>query len=206
MSDSPWLEWISQGRGRFIVRLERADLGAQPSLHVAQHANTRCRIYSQGKCCADVSAPCEGAMSAPNLYDALIMDHIRNARNYRALVDATQEAAGANPLCGDEMVVGIRLVDDRLADVGFQCTCCGISMASASIMSEMVKGMSRAEVELLLRHFLSIVQERAPAVPEAMSAEWRAILDTVNRFPSRVRCAALPWTTLEAALQQLQPP
>jgi nitrogen fixation NifU-like protein len=145
-------------------------------------------------------------MSAPNLYDALIMDHIRNARNYRALVDATQEAAGANPLCGDEMVVGIRLVDDRLADVGFQCTCCGISMASASIMSEMVKGMSRAEVELLLRHFLSIVQERAPAVPEAMSAEWRAILDTVNRFPSRVRCAALPWTTLEAALQQLQPP
>jgi nitrogen fixation NifU-like protein len=104
------------------------------------------------------------------------------------------------------MVVGIRLVDDRLADVGFQCTCCGISMASASIMSEMVKGMPRAEAELLLRRFLSIVQERAPAVPQTMGAEWRAILATLNRFPTRVRCAALPWTTLQAALQQLQPP
>jgi NifU-like protein involved in Fe-S cluster formation len=73
-------------------------------------------------------------------------------------------------------------------------------------MSEMVKGMPRAEAELLLQHFLSIVQERAPAVPQTMGAEWRAILATLNRFPTRVRCAALPWTTLQAALQQLQPP
>ena len=144
-------------------------------------------------------------MSDTNLYDQLIMDHIKNARNYRVLVDASHEAAGANPLCGDEMVIALKVVEDRLADIGFQCTCCGISMASASIMSEMVKGMSRAEAELLLRHFLSMIRDRPRAAPHARSAEWRAILDTLNRFPTRVTCAALPWTTLEAALQRLQP-
>ncbi len=71
-------------------------------------------------------------------YDDLIMDHIKNARNYRALADASHNANGHNPLCGDDIAVYVNLHGDRIAEVSFECTCCGISMASASIMTENV--------------------------------------------------------------------
>jgi NifU-like protein involved in Fe-S cluster formation len=72
-------------------------------------------------------------------------------------------------------------------------------------MSELVKGRPRMEAELLLRQFLSLMNRREAAPPQGMSPEWRAVLDTLNRFPARVRCATLPWTTLEMALQKFQP-
>jgi nitrogen fixation NifU-like protein len=134
-------------------------------------------------------------------YDELIMDHIKNARNYRALTDASHGAAGSNPLCGDEMRVFLRIDRERIADVGFQCTCCGISMASASIMSAMLIGTHQNDAALLLRDFKAFVEHAAPA-SQPISVEWRALRDTLIRFPARLRCAALPWTTLEAALQK----
>jgi nitrogen fixation NifU-like protein len=144
-------------------------------------------------------------MPDTRFYDELIMDHIKNARNYRAVPDASHAAAGSNPLCGDEMRVFLRIERDRIADVGFQCACCGISMASASIMSAMLIGTHQDEAEHLLLDFKAFVERAAPA-SQPISAEWRALRDTLSRFPARLRCAALPWTTLEQALHSPQHP
>lgn len=141
-------------------------------------------------------------MSGATLYDDLVMDHIKNARNYRALEPADRQATGINPLCGDEMVVYVRMSGDRIADVAFQCTCCGISMASASIMTETVKGKYADEAKALSREFVATLDSRAESAARETRAERLAMLDTIKKFPSRTRCAALPWATLEAALDQ----
>lgn len=133
-------------------------------------------------------------------YDDLIMEHIKHARNYRVLGDANYMGTGNNPLCGDEIVVYLRIDGGRIADAAFQCTCCGISMASASIMTEMAKGRTAHDAQVLLRDLLAMVNSRAPA-SDRTSAEWLALLETVRRFPARTRCAALPWVTLEGMLE-----
>ena len=132
-------------------------------------------------------------------YDDLIMEHIRHARNYRVPDDANRQLAGSNPLCGDEMIVYLRMDGERIADAAFQCTCCGISMASASIMTEMVRGRPAQDAKGLLRRFVAMIDSLTPP-SDGMSVEWLAILETVRRFPSRTRCAALPWETLEGLL------
>lgn len=139
-------------------------------------------------------------MPGTNLYDDLIMDHIRNARNYRVLDDADHRSTGTNPLCGDEIVVYLRIAGGRIADVGFQCTCCGISMASASIMTEMVMDRPADEARALLREMIDMLKGRSGFSSHEMSAERRAMLETVEKFPARTLCAALPWATLEGAL------
>jgi nitrogen fixation NifU-like protein len=136
---------------------------------------------------------------ATSPYDELIMDHIRNARNYRPLETFDRRASGTNPLCGDEMLVSVSLDDERIADIGFQCTCCGISMASASVMTEMVKGGTVMEASRLLREMMTMLQGAGDA-SGAKTPERLALLDTIRRFPARTRCALLPWATLEAAL------
>lgn len=133
-------------------------------------------------------------------YDDLIMEHIKHARNYHVLGDANRMGTGSNPLCGDEIVVYLRIDGERIADAAFQCTCCGISMASASIMTEMAKGRTAHDAQVLLRDLLAMVNSRAPA-SDRTSAEWLALLETVRRFPARTRCAALPWVTLEGMLE-----
>jgi len=85
-------------------------------------------------------------MSDSGAYDALVMDHIRHARNFRVIEHANRYAKGVNPLCGDEMSVYLTLTVDRIDDIAYQCTCCGISMASASIMTQMVKGRRAGDV------------------------------------------------------------
>ena len=94
-------------------------------------------------------------MTESKAYDDLIMDHIKNARNFRTLADATHHANGSNPLCGDELTVYIRLGNERIEDAAFQCTCCGISMASASIMTESMRGKRSAEVRVWLTEFVA---------------------------------------------------
>lgn len=133
-------------------------------------------------------------------YDDLVMDHIKHARNYRVPDDANRMGTGSNPLCGDEIVVYLRIDGERIADAAFQCTCCGISMASASIMTEMAKGRTAHDAKVLLRRFVAMVDSRTPA-SDRMSDEWLALLETVRRFPARTRCAALPWVTLEGILE-----
>ncbi len=143
-------------------------------------------------------------MSDANPYDDLLMDHIKNVRNYSVLDDASHTAAGANPLCGDEMNVYLKVEQDYIRKIAFQCTCCGISMASASIMTEMIKGMRGAAARTLLRAFAAMLSDHTAAPPDSIAREQRAILDTVRKFPSRHRCAVLPWATLEGALDNAQ--
>jgi nitrogen fixation NifU-like protein len=135
------------------------------------------------------------------LYDDLIMDHIKNARNYRALETADRQARGTNPLCGDEVAVYLRLAGESISEISFQCTCCGISMASASIMSERLTGTRVADAKAVIPEFIGVLNDKdAPAVDTDEAR--RAIVATVREFPARARCAMLPWLTLEAALNE----
>lgn len=143
-------------------------------------------------------------MSDANPYDDLLMDHIKNVRNYSVLDDASHTATGENPLCGDEMNLYLKIERDRIRKIAFQCTCCGISMASASIMTEIIKGMSAADARTLLRTFAAMLSDHTTAPPDTIAREQRAILDTVRKFPSRNRCAVLPWATLDGALDNSQ--
>ncbi|MEX0960345.1 MAG: SUF system NifU family Fe-S cluster assembly protein [Burkholderiales bacterium] len=139
-------------------------------------------------------------MSATSkLYDRVMMEHIKNARNYREMADATASAEGINPLCGDSFRVFVRVEADTVQDTAFQCECCGISMASASIMTEVVKGRSVADARQAIRTFARLVAEGGDA--GRMHADAHAILDVVRELPSRVNCAMLGWAALEAALE-----
>jgi len=136
------------------------------------------------------------------VYDDLIMDHIKNARNYRVLDDVDPPEVGINPLCGDEVRLYVRLEAGRIADIAYQCSCCGISMASASIMTEMVQGRQRADAERTAGHVLAMLEQGGPLAPQSAAEEQSALLDTVRRFPTRVQCASLPWSTLQRALAE----
>jgi nitrogen fixation NifU-like protein len=134
------------------------------------------------------------------LYDDVILDHIKNARNYRALDHADRMAEGVNPLCGDSFTVYVRLEGEVIRDAGFQCSCCGISMASASVMTEAVKGRTVEQAKELNRRFVALVFEAGPP-PSAEDLGEVAVLSVVRAFPSRRNCAALAWYTLAAALE-----
>lgn len=132
------------------------------------------------------------------LYDDVIMDHIKHARNYRELDAADRRAEGFNPLCGDTLTVFVKLDRDRIEDASFQCSCCGISMASASIMTENVKGKSIAEARAVIRDLTGLLTGTDGS---AVRESHLAVLNVVRDFPSRVDCALLAWQTLAAALQ-----
>ena len=142
-------------------------------------------------------------MSAANPYDDLVMDHIRNTRNYRVLDQAHRQATGTNPLCGDEITVFLQLEADTVADIAFQCTCCGISMASASMMTEQVRGMSVQDASRRVRAFHGILSGATGNAGRADGPTVCAMLETVSRYPARTRCAALPWITLADLLETI---
>jgi len=135
-----------------------------------------------------------------SLYNDVILDHIRNARNFRELGDANRKAQGVNPLCGDTFTVYARIEGDRVAEASFQCECCGISMASASVMTEAITGRTVSEARSLYRHFERLLTE--PAATEDQPGDYGqlAVLALIREFPSRVDCALLAWKTLDAAL------
>ena len=139
-------------------------------------------------------------------YDDLIMDHIKNARNYRALADASHNDNGHNPLCGDDIAVYVNLHGDRIAEVSFECTCCGISMASASIMTENVLGKRVSEARERLRAIINAVTAGTEPDAQTNDPAQYALLKTIQDFPTRARCAALPWATLEGALDNRDEP
>jgi len=139
-------------------------------------------------------------MAGNSPYDDIVIEHIRNARGYRTLDAATHRATGHNPLCGDDLTVYAMLVDDRIEVVTFQCTCCGISMASASMMSEYMQGKSRAQVSDWISSFVADLVAHAEPPAVATDPLRYALLQTVRDLPVRTTCAALPWATLAAAL------
>ena len=134
-----------------------------------------------------------------SLYSDVILDHIKNARNFHELTDANRKAHGINPLCGDTFDVYARVEGDRVVDAAFQCECCGISMASASIMTETVKGKTVQEARMLYRSFEKLLRAPDAAALHADSGQM-PMLELIREFPSRVNCALLGWHTLDAAL------
>ena len=134
-----------------------------------------------------------------SIYNEVILDHIKNARNFYELEGASHKAHGINPLCGDTFEVYAKVEGGRVIDAAFQCECCGISMASASIMTETVKGKTVQEAKMLYRSFEKLLRDPAAASLNADSGQL-PMLELIREFPSRVNCALLGWHTLEAAL------
>jgi nitrogen fixation NifU-like protein len=137
---------------------------------------------------------------AKSLYSEVILDHIKNARNFHELMDANRKAHGINPLCGDTFDVFANVEGDRVIDASFQCECCGISMASASIMTETVKGKTVQEARALYRSFEKLLRDPGAASSLQTDSGQLPMLELIREFPSRVNCALLGWHTLEAAL------
>lgn len=134
------------------------------------------------------------------LYREAILDHNRKPRNFRKLEGANRTAEGYNPLCGDKIKVHLRIENDRVSDIGFEGSGCAISMASASMMTESVKGQSFAEVQALFERFHHLVTQAPSAPPDAGTVGKLAVFAGVREFPIRVKCATLPWHTLRAAI------
>ena len=137
------------------------------------------------------------------LYQSIILDHNRRPKNYGALAGANHRAAGRNPDCGDEVSVELLLSDDRIEDVRFTSAGCAVSRASASIMTQSIKGKSRAEVDRLFTQFHDLVTGKLKPTPqEARALGEMAAFSGVAKFPVRVKCASMPWHTLQAALRE----
>jgi nitrogen fixation NifU-like protein len=136
---------------------------------------------------------------AESIYDDVILDHVRNARNYRAVPDADRQAEGINPLCGDTFTVYLKVESGRIRDAAFQCECCGISMASASVMTDLVRDRTLDEAGALVQEFRELVRTRAEG--KGLDTGRQAVLSVVRASPSRSNCAILGWQTLEAAIR-----
>ncbi len=137
-----------------------------------------------------------------DLYQSIILDHNRRPKNYGSLDGATNRAEGRNPLCGDEVAVELKVQRDAIEDVRFTATGCAVSRAAASIMTQAVKGKSRAEVDRLFTQFHELVTGKLKPTPqEARTMGEMAAFSGVSRFPVRVKCASMPWHTLQAALR-----
>ena len=137
-----------------------------------------------------------------DLYQSIILDHNRRPKNYGSLDGATNRAEGRNPLCGDEVAVELKVQRDAIEDVRFTATGCAVSRAAASIMTQAVKGKSRAEVDRLFTQFHELVTGKLKPTPQdARKMGEMAAFSGVSRFPVRVKCASMPWHTLQAALR-----
>jgi nitrogen fixation protein NifU and related proteins len=137
-----------------------------------------------------------------DLYQEVILEHSKAPRNYRPLSEG-QRAEGFNPLCGDHFTVFLKIENDRISDVGFQGSGCAISKASASMMTQAVKGKSKAEADKLFEGFHKLVTE-GDANGDRAELGKLAVFSGVSEFPVRVKCATLAWHTLKAALDGKQ--
>jgi nitrogen fixation NifU-like protein len=143
-------------------------------------------------------------MNLKELYREVILDHNRAPRNFGRVVPANAEARGHNPLCGDKLDVTARLQDDRLEDVRFEGQGCAISTASASLMTEAVKGRTRQEISQLYEEVHELLTH--PAHTPKRDLGKLMALAGVAEFPARVKCASLCWHTLNAALTRASAP
>ncbi len=131
-----------------------------------------------------------------SLYQAVVLEHYRHPHNHGPLADATHRQEGVNPSCGDELTLHLRVEDGRIGDARFEGEGCAISQASASLMTDALKGRTVDAALELARDFKAMIRGEAP------SSELGdlAALQGVSKLHARVKCATLAWTTLEAAL------
>lgn len=133
------------------------------------------------------------------LYQEVIIDHCKQPRNYGALADANHKKEGFNPLCGDKLTLYLLEHDGKIEKVHFEGSGCAISMASASLMTEALRGKTRAEIELIFNDFHQLVTTGHDVELEIKLGKL-AVLAGVAEFPARVKCATLAWHTLKAAV------
>lgn len=139
-------------------------------------------------------------VSLEDLYKEVILDHYQSPRNKGRLESPDVATRGHNPLCGDEIEIGLSIQDDLVREIAFGGRGCSISQASASMMTESVKGHTLAEAQQLAEAFKAVMTSEAPAESLGEAEELQA-LQGVKRFPVRVKCALLPWTALQEAVE-----
>jgi nitrogen fixation NifU-like protein len=133
-----------------------------------------------------------------DLYQEVILDHSRHPRNFGPAADANRQARGNNPLCGDRVTVYLRVAGDRIEDVKFEARGCAISVASASMMTEMIRGRTVAEAKSLFDRFHALVTGESEGNGDLAELE---SLSGVKAFPTRIKCATLAWHAMTAALE-----
>jgi nitrogen fixation NifU-like protein len=141
-----------------------------------------------------------------DLYQEVILDHTKHPRNFGTLEHATHRAQGHNPLCGDQLALFVEVADDRLRDLRFAGRGCAISTASASLLTEALKGKTIDEAHALFERFHAAVTSPADEPVDVAGLGKLAVLAGVREFPMRVKCASLAWHTLEAALARSAEP
>jgi len=142
-------------------------------------------------------------MELNDLYRDVILDHNRRPRNFGGMDPADASVEGFNPMCGDRLTVRLKLADDRISDIRFEGQGCAISTASASLMTEAVKGKTRAEALRLFDRVHQLLTD--DAAPPAEELGKLAALSGVREYPARVKCASLCWHTLASALRSTEP-
>ena len=137
------------------------------------------------------------------LYQEVILDHSRHPRHYGALDGHNHKAEGHNPLCGDRVTVYLKLdADGRVADIGFEGKGCAISQASASMMTDMLKGRTAADAEKLMEGFLHLVKGEDASGLSDDDRETLEVMGGISEFPMRVKCATLAWHTYKNAVEE----
>lgn len=138
------------------------------------------------------------------LYQEVILEHSKAPRNYHALPAADHKAEGYNPLCGDRFSVYVEMDGEAIHDIGFEGAGCAISKASASLMTQSVKGKTKEQIQELFQRFHQMVTGQSISGQEQEQMGKLAVFSGVSEFPTRVKCATLAWHTLQAALEGKQ--
>lgn len=143
-----------------------------------------------------------------DLYQEVVLDHAKRPRNFGSIAAASHHAVGHNPLCGDKVMVTLTIADHHVADARFEGAGCAISMASASLMTEAIRGKTEAEVRAMFERFHAglTTPDEVAAAGELAGLDKLAVFEGVREFPVRVKCATLPWHTLVAALDHVPKP
>lgn len=135
-----------------------------------------------------------------DLYQEAIIDHCRKPRNFRKIENANRQAEGFNPLCGDKLTVYLQIDNGIIAQIGFLGSGCAISTASASMMTESLKGKTEAEARAIFERFNQLMARPAGSQSDLETLGELAVFSGVREYPVRVKCATLAWQTMRAAL------
>ena len=147
-------------------------------------------------------------MNLKELYQEIILDHGKNPRNLRKTENFNKDAKGHNPLCGDKVHIFLKLNENKkVEDISFEGEGCAISMASASIMTDMIKGKEKNEVKEIINDFLEMIKEKDEIKTNLLKDDEKTklmCLSGVKQYPMRVKCATLSWHTLTSAIDKSQ--